>query len=83
MNRIPKRGEIWTNGTAYCYIFMVAKDMGTDKKRVIFQILTNDEEMVIHCQGGEILSIKIRQPYSMDLQTFKEKMKLFKETPKK
>lgn len=85
MNRNPKRGEIWSNGTYYCYIFMIAKDMGTDKERVVFQTLTNDEEMVIHSQGGEILSIKIREPYSLDLKIFKElnQMKLFKEAPKR
>lgn len=79
----PKRGEIWKNGTLYYFIFLIVKDMNTDNKRVVFQQLTKDEEMIIHCVGGEILSVKIRQPISMELKTFKEKMIRFKEAPKR
>lgn len=83
MNRMPKRGEIWTNGGCYCYVFMVATDMGTTKKRVVFQMLNNEEEKVIKEYGGDIVVIKLGDAYSLDLKTFKEKMKLFKDAPEK
>lgn len=83
MNRIPKKGEIWTNGDFYCYVFMVATDIGTTKKRVVFQMLNNEEEKVIKEVGGDIVVIKLRDAYSLDLKTFKEKMKFFKDAPEK